>query len=203
MSKYVRAEESENESRTRVHRTNRDSQRTRNAFVMCIIAVAVLLLVVSSRWSKPSDVTAPREKEAHVAAVPSSASGRTALAYIEAIQNDDFEQVFRMTQWMQERVKHLLLENDSEIAHREIEAFYQQEKDDFFAAGVGSTLGQEGVADAHLFPPGAIVQIAHVEEDLSRPILDKGRHVNMVVLDVEYPPSVTAPTASWNRGTGT
>ena len=53
MSKYVSPKESSKRSITHVRRTDRNSPRTRNAFVMAIIAVAVLLLVVSSRWTRP------------------------------------------------------------------------------------------------------------------------------------------------------
>lgn len=196
MSKYLRPDEPANKSPTRVRSTDPNSRRTRNAFVMAIIAVAVLLLVVSTRLTRPAKVTTPGKEDERVAVVPSSASGRTALVYVEAVQNEDFEQVFKMTQWMQERRKQLLLKNDSETAYREIDAFYQQEKEDFFATGVGSTLTEEGIPDARLFPPNAIVQAVGAEEGLLRPILDKGRPVNMVVLDVEYPPSVTAPTVA-------
>lgn len=196
MSKYLSPEESTNKSITPLPRTGRNSPRTRNAFVMAIIAVAILLLVVSSRWTRPADVTMPGEQDESVALLPSSASGRTALSYVEAIQSEDFEQVFKMTQWMQERVKRLLLEKDSQSAQREIEAFYRREKEDFFAVDVRSTLTEEGIPDAHLFPPHAIVQVVDTKEGLLRPILDKGRAVNMVVLDVEYPPSVTAPTTA-------
>ena len=196
MSKYLIGSRLKDRRRARVRRNGEYSERTRNAFVMAIIAVGVLVLVVSSRWTRSSNVAEPGEGDERAIALPSSASERIALDYIEAIQNEDFERVFKMTQWMQERVKHVLLENNSETAQREIEAFYRRERDDFFAASIGTSLTEEGIADPDLFTPNAIVRVVEVKEGLSRPILDKGRPVNMVVLEVEYPPFVTAPTAA-------
>jgi hypothetical protein len=163
---------------------------------MAIIAIVVLLLVVSSRWTRPPDITTTSEENEHPAPVPSSSSGRAALSYVEAIQNEDFERIFKTTQWMQDRVERLLLRNNSETAQREIETFYRQEKEDFFAVDFGATLTEEGIRDAQLFPPNAIVRVVDAQEGLLRPILNKGDPVNMVVLDVEYPPSATAPTAA-------
>ena len=179
MSKYLRPDEPANTSPTRVRSTHPNSRRTRNAFVMAIIAVAVLLLVLSTRLTRPANVMTPGREDESVAVVPSSASGRTALAYVEAVQNEDFEQVFKMTQWMQERRKQLLLENDPETAHRGIDAFYRQERDDFFATGVGSTLTEEGIPDAHLFPPDSIPRMLfspHSARNVSSdcPLLGKG-----------------------------
>ena len=196
MSKYLRPDESANRPTPRVRSTAQNSQRARNAFVMAIIAAAVLLLVLSTRLTRRTDITTPGKEVERVAVVPSSASGRTALAYVEAVQNGDFEQVFKMSQWMQERKKRLLLENDPQTAAREVDSFFQQEKYDFFAAGVGATLTEAGIPDARLFPPDALVQVVSVEKGLARPILNKGGPVNMVVLDVQYPPSVTAPTVA-------
>jgi len=196
VSKYISPEKSRKNPVSPARRTDRNSQRTRNAFVMAIIAAAVLLLVVSSRWTRPTDVAIRGEEDERDAALPSSASARAALSYVEAIQEEDFERVFQMSQWMQDRVKLLLLQNNSETAQREIEAFYRQEKEDFFAVDVGATLTEEGIADAQLLPPNAIVRVLDVQDGLLRPILDKGRPVNMVLLDVEYPPSATAPTAA-------
>ncbi len=196
MSKYISPEKPRKKPASLVRHTDRNSERTRNAFVMAIIAIAVLLLVVSSRWTRPLDTTTRGDEEERAAVLPSSASGRAALSYVEAIQNEDFEPIFRMTQWMQDRVKLLLLQNNSETAQREIETFYRQEKEDFFAVDVGATLTEEGIPDAQLFPQHAIVRVVDAQEGLSRPILNERRPVNMVTLEVEYPPSATAPTAA-------
>jgi hypothetical protein len=100
-----------------------------------------------------------------------------------------------MTQWMQDRIDYIRLDSGTQAAQREIDTFYQQEREDFFSPSDGPELTEEGISDAHLFPQGAIVRVVEVREGLSRSVLNKGRPVNMVVVEVEYPADVNAPTA--------
>jgi len=197
MTKYVFSDKRRNRVPNHVRDADQDSQRKRNAFVMLVIATGILALVASKQWSRISDETVSSETQRPATVLlPSSASERTALTYIRAIQSRDFERVFEMTQWMQERIKHIRLESGPQAAQREIEAFYREERESFFSPTVGPELTEEGISDAHLFPRGAIVQVTEVREGLSRPVLNKSRPVNVLVVEVEYPPAVSAPTAA-------
>ena len=175
---------------------DRPVQRKYSAVVMVIIAMGVILLVASKRWTTPSEISRAGEAIGGQNAPPSSLSVRVALDYVRAIQDRDFRRIFRMTQWMQDRVEHIRMESGSEAAQQRIDTFYQEEKENFFAASPGPSLTLEGISDADLFLPGAVVRVVDVKEGLARPILNKGEPVNMVLLEIEYPLSVAAPTAA-------
>jgi|GEM_PF-2210132 len=183
----------------RIDGTEQESQRKRNALIMLVVAAAVLALMVGNQWSKMSETTKSAEEEPPASTLPSSGSERAALGYVQAVQSRNFERIFGMTQWMQERVEHIRLENGPQGAEDKIETFYQQERDEFFCSVSGAELTEEGIADARLFPQGAVVRIVEVREGLWRPVLSKGRPVNMVVVEVEYPLGVDAPTATGEK----
>ncbi len=184
---------------SRVDDTEQESQRKRNAFIMMVIATAVLALMVGNRWSKVSNEKASGEEERAAPTLPSSASERAAIGYVQAVQRRDFERVFLMTEWMQQRVEHIRLESGRQAAEAEIETFYRQEREDFFSPVAGPELTEEGIADVHLFPQGAVVRVVEVREGLWRPVLSKGQPINMVVMGIEYPLGVGAPTAAGEK----
>jgi hypothetical protein len=199
MTKFFLQDRYRERVRSRSDGTEQESQRKRNAFIMLVVAAAVLALMVGNQWSKVSNSKSPGEEEPAAATLPSSASERAALGYVQAVQRRDFDRIFEMTQWMQQRAEHIRLENGPQAAEDAIETFYQQERDGFFASVAGPELTEEGIADAHLFPVGAVVRIVEVREGLWRPVLSKGRPVNMVVMEVKYPPGVDAPTAAGEK----
>ena len=199
MAKYALVDKYKDKLGVRFRRAEQPLRRKYNALVMLIIATAVFILFAGKQWTKQSVVTAPDEEDKWERTFPLSVTEVLALNYIEALQERDWARIFGMTQWMQERVEHIRIESGFEAAQQDIEAFYQQEKEDFFAVHVGPSLTEEGISDALLFPQGAIVRVVEVKEGLSRPILNKGQPVNMVVVDVKYPLSVTAPTLADER----
>jgi len=166
---------------------------------MLVVATAVLALMVGNQWSKVSKTDTSDEQELPADALPSSESERAALGYVQAVQSRNFERIFAMTQWMQQRVEHIRLENGPQAAEDEIEKFYQQEKERFFSSVSGPELTEEGIADAHLFPEGAVVRIVDVREGLWRPVLSKARPINIVEVQVNYPLGVNAPTAAGEK----
>lgn len=195
MAKYAPSDRDRDKDRpnVRFRRAEQPLRRRHNALIMLIVATAMGALLVGKQLTKKFDGTSPGEEESEESAPPDSAAARQALDYIRAVQENDWGRVFEMTQWMQKRVEHLRAENTSETAHEEIESFYQQEKESFFAVNAGPNLSAEGIRDAHLFPQGAKVRVVDVAEGLSRPILNESGPVSMVVVEVEYPLSSTAP----------
>ncbi len=195
MAKYAPSDRDVDKRKVRFRRAEQPLRRKHNALVMLIVATAMGALLVGRQWTKKSDVTSPGEEESEESAFSDSAAAQQALDYIRGVQENDWGRVFETTQWMQKRVEHLRAENTSGTAHEEIESFYQQEKESFFAVNAGPNISPEGIPDAHLFPQGAKARVVGVEEGLSRPILNEGGPVNMVVVEVQYPLSSTAPIA--------
>jgi len=195
MAKYAASDREKDRRRVRFRREEQPLRRKYNALIMLIVAAALFVLVAGKQVAKRSEVAVPPEKQRAEVAFPDNVPAGHARDYVKAVQEEDWARIFEKTQWMQRRVEYIRTESGSETASREIEDFYRQENDDFFAAAVGPSLTEDGISDAHLFPNGASVQVAEVHEGLLRPILSKSEPVNMVVLEVEYPLSVTAPTA--------
>ena len=193
MAKYAPSDRNEDRRSVRFRRAEQPVRRRHNALIMLIAATAMGALLVGRQWTNKSDGTPPGKEESEESTPPDSAAARQALDYIRAVQGHDWGRVFEMTQWMQKRVEHLRTKNTSGTGHEEIESFYQQEKERFFAVNAGPNLSAEGIPDAHLFPQGAKARVVDVTEGLSRPILNKSGPVSMVVVEVQYPLSSTAP----------
>jgi hypothetical protein len=193
MAKYGLSDRSKEKREVRFRRQEQSPRRKFNAFAMLIVATAICVLVISKQWTKQPDVVAPGKEESEEEAFPDSAAAQQARDYIRAVQENNWARIFETNQWMQRKVEHIRTEDLSDAASQRIEDFYQQEKEDFFALSIGPSLTPDGISDAHLFARGAKARVVDVQEGLSRPILDKNRAVNMVVVEVEYPPSSTAP----------
>lgn len=199
MTKFILADGHRRKVSKRSDDAEAQFQRKRNAVVMLVVATAILALIIGDRWSKVPHEKTPGAETQPASALAPSAAGRVALGYIQAVQSRDFERIFGMTQWMQQRVEYIRLESGPQSAQHEIEVFYQEEKEDFFSRAAGPELTEEGIADAHLFEQGAVIRVVEVREGFWRPVLSKGAPINMVVVEVEYPPSVNAPMAAGEK----
>jgi hypothetical protein len=195
MAKYAASDREKDRRDVRFRREEQPLRRKYNALLMLIVAAALFVLLAGKQVAKRSEVAVPPDKQRAEVAFPDNVAAGHARDYVRAVQEENWARIFEMTQWMQRRVEHIRAESGSETVSREIENFYRQEKEDFFAASNGPSLTENGISDAHLFPSGASVRVVEVHEGLLRPILSKSEPVHMVVLEVEYPLSVTAPMA--------
>lgn len=199
MSKYLSGAKYRTKLRIPHDRIDPLARKKQNALIVMVIAAAIFaVLVTQQRLKQPKNVP-PSDEVKENAPLSSSPIATRALEYIKAVQERGFEKVFQMTQWMHDRVALIRNESDAEAADRDVESFYQQEKRNFFAEGVGGPMTDEGISDAHLFPPGAVVRVVGVEEGVSRPVLDKREPLDKVLVEVEYPETVTAPVDDEGR----
>lgn len=195
MAKYASSDRQKDRRDVRFRREEQPLRRKYNALVMLIVAAGLFVVIAGKQVAKRAEVAVPPKKQQAEVAFRGNVAAGHARDYIRAVQENNWARIFEMTQWMQRRVEHIRTESEQETAYREIENFYHQEKEDFFTVGVGPSLTQDGISDAHLFPSSAAVRVAEVHEGELRPILSKREPVNRVVLQVEYPLSATAPTA--------
>ena len=107
-------------------------------------------------------------------AAPGVAANPVALEYAAAYQEGRFDEVVRLTCWMQERVGRLRAASAApeEIAGA-VEALKARSRE---RSEDGNQLREEGVEDQYIFAPGAMVEAVGVDEgrdDVERPAKDR------------------------------
>lgn len=168
-----------------------------NVIALGVLCGLVVVAVLSrrGRFEQPlpgeDDGSPVQEGMKEPAAPVADDVGATAMAYAQAMQRNQGEEVVRMTLWIQDRLSRLRLNGADEAALQEESAKLARRTQDRRIEG--NQLSSEGLEDRYIFAPGARLELLGVDAgrtDLAQP--SKGR----AWLRVTYPMKTTAPRGS-------
>lgn len=152
---------------------------------MGLLAMYPSLIRLTHRFGVPIEpATAVAEPQ------PKPIDGGNAMAFAKALQNNNCDEVIRLTAWMADRLRRVALESSdpgdvAEARKRLCQKILSRPYED-------NVLRTEGIEDQFVFAPGTQLEVVSKDsgrEDLGRPVAER------VWIRVTYPRRETAPLA--------